>query len=113
MASSIRAIHSLFWRCLASGVYNIPACDIRLSGIYTNKVPVDAYRGAGRPEAAYVISRRSRVRRSNKPEGSRDRRRQSTRVRRKIDNFIQEVGFYARSRTRLRKGWQSTVDPLA
>jgi hypothetical protein len=37
------------------------ACDIRLSGVYSNKLPLDAYRGAGRPVAAYVISRRCRV----------------------------------------------------
>jgi carbon-monoxide dehydrogenase large subunit len=39
------------------GVYDIPACHIRLRGVYTNTVPVDAYRGAGRPEASYVIER--------------------------------------------------------
>lgn len=39
------------------GVYDIPACHIRLRAAYTNTVPVDAYRGAGRPEAAYVIER--------------------------------------------------------
>ena len=39
------------------GVYDIPACHIRIRGAYTNTVPVDAYRGAGRPEAAYVIER--------------------------------------------------------
>jgi carbon-monoxide dehydrogenase large subunit len=39
------------------GVYGIPACHIRIRGAYTNTVPVDAYRGAGRPEAAYVIER--------------------------------------------------------
>jgi carbon-monoxide dehydrogenase large subunit len=39
------------------GVYDIAACHIRIRGIYTNTVPVDAYRGAGRPEAAYVIER--------------------------------------------------------
>ncbi|HEX2655211.1 MAG TPA: xanthine dehydrogenase family protein molybdopterin-binding subunit [Xanthobacteraceae bacterium] len=39
------------------GVYDIPACHIQLRGSYTNTVPVDAYRGAGRPEAAYVIER--------------------------------------------------------
>ena len=66
-----------FCAVLSWGVYNVPACDIRLSGVYTNKVPVDAYRGAGRPEAAYVISRRS-AGRSSKPEGSRDRRRHSS-----------------------------------
>jgi aerobic carbon-monoxide dehydrogenase large subunit len=39
------------------GVYDIPACHIRLRGAFTNTVPVDAYRGAGRPEASYVIER--------------------------------------------------------
>jgi carbon-monoxide dehydrogenase large subunit len=39
------------------GVYAIPACHIRLRAAYTNTVPVDAYRGAGRPEASYVIER--------------------------------------------------------
>lgn len=39
------------------GVYAIPVFHARVRGIYTNTVPVDAYRGAGRPEAAYVIER--------------------------------------------------------
>jgi aerobic carbon-monoxide dehydrogenase large subunit len=39
------------------GVYDIPTCFIRLRATFTNTVPVDAYRGAGRPEAAYVIER--------------------------------------------------------
>ena len=39
------------------GLYDIPACHIRVRGVYTNTVPVDAYRGAGRPEAAYLIER--------------------------------------------------------
>lgn len=39
------------------GLYDFPAAHIRVRGIYTNTVPVDAYRGAGRPEAAYVIER--------------------------------------------------------
>jgi carbon-monoxide dehydrogenase large subunit len=39
------------------GLYDIPACHIRLRGVFTNTLPVDAYRGAGRPEAAYVIER--------------------------------------------------------
>ncbi len=39
------------------GVYAIPTCFIRIAGAYTNTVPVDAYRGAGRPEAAYLIER--------------------------------------------------------
>jgi carbon-monoxide dehydrogenase large subunit len=39
------------------GVYDIPACFICVRGSYTHSVPVDAYRGAGRPEASYVIER--------------------------------------------------------
>jgi aerobic carbon-monoxide dehydrogenase large subunit len=42
---------------LSPGVYDIPTCRVRVRGVYTNTVPVDAYRGAGRPEAAYVIER--------------------------------------------------------
>jgi aerobic carbon-monoxide dehydrogenase large subunit len=42
---------------MTTGLYDIPAmlCDVR--GVYTNTTPTDAYRGAGRPEAAYVIER--------------------------------------------------------
>lgn len=39
------------------GVYDIPVCFIRVRAAFTNTVPVDAYRGAGRPEASYVIER--------------------------------------------------------
>ncbi len=39
------------------GVYRIGAFHARVRGIYSHTVPVDAYRGAGRPEAAYVIER--------------------------------------------------------
>ena len=39
------------------GVYDISAVDIRVRCVFTNTVPVDAYRGAGRPEAAYIIER--------------------------------------------------------
>jgi len=39
------------------GVYDIPAAFVRITAAYTNTLPVDAYRGAGRPEAAYVIER--------------------------------------------------------
>ena len=42
---------------LSPGVYDIPTCHVRVRGVYTNTVPIDAYRGAGRPEAAYVIER--------------------------------------------------------
>jgi carbon-monoxide dehydrogenase large subunit len=39
------------------GVYAIPAAHARVRVITTNTAPVDAYRGAGRPEASYVIER--------------------------------------------------------
>ena len=39
------------------GVYAIPACYVRVKGVLTNTAPVDAYRGAGRPEASYLIER--------------------------------------------------------
>ncbi|KMO12059.1 xanthine dehydrogenase family protein molybdopterin-binding subunit [Methylobacterium platani] len=42
---------------MLTGVYKTPAVFVRVRGIYTNTVPVDAYRGAGRPEAAYLIER--------------------------------------------------------
>ncbi len=39
------------------GAYEIPAIYMRVRGVYSNSVPTDAYRGAGRPEAAYIIER--------------------------------------------------------
>jgi carbon-monoxide dehydrogenase large subunit len=42
---------------LLSGQYDIPAIYCEVDGIYTNTAPVDAYRGAGRPEATFVIER--------------------------------------------------------
>lgn len=39
------------------GVYDIPAFYYHCTGVFTNTVPVDAYRGAGRPEAIYMIER--------------------------------------------------------
>ncbi|MDB5501037.1 MAG: xanthine dehydrogenase, molybdenum binding subunit apoprotein [Tardiphaga sp.] len=39
------------------GLYDIQAFHCRVRTVFTNSVPVDAYRGAGRPEAAYVVER--------------------------------------------------------
>jgi aerobic carbon-monoxide dehydrogenase large subunit len=39
------------------GVYTFPAYSFECIGVYTNKTPTDAYRGAGRPEAAYAVER--------------------------------------------------------
>ena len=42
---------------LLSGQYDIPAIYCEVDAVYTNTAPVDAYRGAGRPEATFVIER--------------------------------------------------------
>lgn len=42
---------------MTPGCYNIPAVHVLFRGVLTNTTPVDAYRGAGRPEAAYLIER--------------------------------------------------------
>jgi aerobic carbon-monoxide dehydrogenase large subunit len=42
---------------LLSGQYNIPAIYVEVDGVYTNTVSVDAVRGAGRPEATFVVER--------------------------------------------------------
>jgi carbon-monoxide dehydrogenase large subunit len=39
------------------GVYAIPAMHLEVRGAFTNSLPVDAYRGAGKPEANYIIER--------------------------------------------------------
>jgi aerobic carbon-monoxide dehydrogenase large subunit len=40
-----------------SGPYEIPNYSVSFTGVFTNTTPTDAYRGAGRPEATYVIER--------------------------------------------------------
>ena len=42
---------------MTPGCYNIPAVHVVFRGVLTHTTPVDAYRGAGRPEAAYLIER--------------------------------------------------------
>jgi len=42
---------------MALGCYKIPAVSVHITGVFTNKMATDAYRGAGRPEATYMIER--------------------------------------------------------
>jgi aerobic carbon-monoxide dehydrogenase large subunit len=42
---------------IITGVYKIPGTYVHVTGSYTNTAMVDAYRGAGRPEASYLIER--------------------------------------------------------
>ena len=51
------SVPTYLYATLLSGQYNIPAIYAEVMGVYTNTSPVDAYRGAGRPEASYLIER--------------------------------------------------------
>jgi aerobic carbon-monoxide dehydrogenase large subunit len=51
------AIPTWLYGPLLSGQYAIPAIYCEVDAVYTNTAPVDAYRGAGRPEATFVVER--------------------------------------------------------
>ncbi len=51
------AVPTFLYAPLLAGVYATPAIYCEVKGIFTHTVPVDAYRGAGRPEATYVLER--------------------------------------------------------
>ena len=46
-----------FYPVHLTGLYDIPAARCRIRGVYTNTTPTDAYRGAGQPEAAFLLER--------------------------------------------------------
>src|SRR5712672_1455079 len=51
------SVPTYLYATLLSGQYNIPAIHAEIITVYTNTTPVDAYRGAGRPEASYLLER--------------------------------------------------------
>ncbi|HXQ11722.1 MAG TPA: xanthine dehydrogenase family protein molybdopterin-binding subunit [Caulobacteraceae bacterium] len=51
------AVPTYLYATLLAGQYKTPAIYAEVDGVYTNTAPVDAYRGAGRPEATYVVER--------------------------------------------------------
>ena len=51
------AVPTYLYATLLSGQYNIPNIYAEVITVYTNTTPVDAYRGAGRPEASFVVER--------------------------------------------------------
>ena len=57
MSTFSSSIPTYLYATLLSGQYAIPAIYCEVDAVYTNTVPVDAYRGAGRPEATYVVER--------------------------------------------------------
>ena len=50
-------IPTILYATLLAGQYTTPAIYCEVQAVFTNTAPVDAYRGAGRPEAAYVVER--------------------------------------------------------
>jgi len=57
MSTFSSSIPTYLYATLLSGQYQIPAIYCEVDAVYTNTVPVDAYRGAGRPEATFVVER--------------------------------------------------------
>ncbi|MGH7388433.1 MAG: xanthine dehydrogenase family protein molybdopterin-binding subunit [Candidatus Rokuibacteriota bacterium] len=51
------AVPTFLYGTLLNGVYTIGAIHVDVTGVFTNTTAVDAYRGAGRPEACYVLER--------------------------------------------------------
>jgi carbon-monoxide dehydrogenase large subunit len=51
------AVPTYLYATLLAGVYTTPAIYCEVKSVFTNTVPVDAYRGAGRPEASYLLER--------------------------------------------------------
>ncbi|MGP0057738.1 MAG: xanthine dehydrogenase family protein molybdopterin-binding subunit [Beijerinckiaceae bacterium] len=51
------SVPTYLYGLLLSGQYNIPAIYCEVDAVYTNTAPVDAYRGAGRPEATFLVER--------------------------------------------------------
>ncbi len=51
------AVPTFLYATLLNGVYTLGAIHCEVTGVFTNTTPVDAYRGAGRPEACYVLER--------------------------------------------------------
>jgi carbon-monoxide dehydrogenase large subunit len=50
-------VPTILYATLLAGQYTTPAIYAEVTAVFTNTVPVDAYRGAGRPEATYVVER--------------------------------------------------------
>jgi carbon-monoxide dehydrogenase large subunit len=57
MSTFSSSVPTYLYGTLLSGQYAIPAIYCEVDAVYTNTAPVDAYRGAGRPEATFVVER--------------------------------------------------------
>ena len=57
LSTAAPGIPTILHGLMLSGCYTIPALKEDVYGVYTNGVPVEAYRGAGRPEATFMLER--------------------------------------------------------
>ena len=57
LSTAAPGIPTILHGLMLSGVYDIPALKEDVYGVYTNGTPVEAYRGAGRPEATFIVER--------------------------------------------------------
>ncbi len=57
LSTASTGIPTILHGLMLSGVYTIPAIHEDVFGVFTNTTPVDAYRGAGRPEATFMVER--------------------------------------------------------
>ena len=57
LSTAAPGIPTTLYGRMVTGVYKIPNAFVEVYGVYTNTAMVDAYRGAGRPEATYLIER--------------------------------------------------------
>jgi aerobic carbon-monoxide dehydrogenase large subunit len=81
MSTFSSSVPTYLYATLLSGQYAIPQIYCEVDAVYTNTVPVDAYRGAGRPEATFVVERLVEV-------GAREMGQDPADLRRK--NFVQK-----------------------
>jgi len=57
LSTAAPGVPTWLYGLMLSGVYDIPAIQCQVLGVLTHTTPTDAYRGAGRPEATYVLER--------------------------------------------------------
>jgi len=57
LSTAAPGIPTILHGLMLSAVYNLPAVKEDVYGVYTNTTPVEAYRGAGRPEATFMLER--------------------------------------------------------
>ncbi len=88
------AVPTILYATLLAGQYKTPAIYAEVKAVFTNTAPVDAYRGAGRPEATYVVERIVE-------QAARDMKMDPAEIRRR--NFITELPVRDAGRPDLRR----------